>query len=58
MGCQNMYLISFLEDNLNKYDPTRGGNNLIVLTNEVFNCQGRFIDEHDEMEDVPSPYWI
>ena len=29
-----MYLISFIENNLNKYDPLRGGNNLIVLTNE------------------------
>lgn len=21
-------------------------------------CQGRYIEEHDEMEDVPSPYWV
>ena len=28
-----MYLISFIEDNLNKYDPLRGGNNLIILSN-------------------------
>ncbi len=25
---------------------------------KLVNCQGRFIEAHDEMEDVPSPYWI
>ena len=28
-----MYLTSFIEDNLNKHDPLRGGNNLIILNN-------------------------
>ncbi len=28
-----MYLISFVEDNMNRVDPSRGGNNLIVLEN-------------------------
>ncbi len=31
---EGFYLISFIEDNLNRYDPLRGGNNLIILTNE------------------------
>lgn len=31
---EGMYLISFIENNLNKFDPLRGGNNLIILTNE------------------------
>lgn len=25
---------------------------------QLVNCEGRFIEEHDEMEDEPSPYWI
>ena len=25
---------------------------------KLVNCQGRFIDAHDEAEDTPSPYWI
>lgn len=28
-----MYLISFVEDNMNRVDPSRGGNNMIVLEN-------------------------
>ncbi len=24
----------------------------------LVNCQGRWIEEHDEMVDIPSPYWI
>ena len=39
-----MYLMSFVEDNMNRVDPTRGGNNLMVLTNMLhgFDCGRTF----------------
>ena len=30
---EGMYLISFIEDNMNRADPAHGGNNLMILTN-------------------------
>lgn len=48
-----MYLISFIEDRLNRFDPLRGGNNLIILTNEkkMFDVGRTFcLDRNQEPE--------
>lgn len=39
-----MYLISFIEENMNKVNPLAGGNNLMILTNldEGFDCGRTF----------------
>ena len=41
---KNLYLISFVEDNMNRNDPDRGGNNLMVLANldRGFDCGRTF----------------
>jgi len=39
-----MYLMSFIEENMNRVDPERGGNNLMILANtkEGFDCGRTF----------------
>lgn len=49
----NIYMISFIEDNLNKRDPLRGGNNLLVVINvkEKFDVGRTFAKDAQQQND-------
>ncbi len=49
---EGMYLISFVEDNMNRNDPSVGGNNLMILTNLKlgFDCGRTFAMGNGRLE--------
>ena len=49
---EGLYLICFVEENMNRVDPERGGNNLVLLVNlkEGFDCGRTFSLKRDQKE--------